>query len=167
MSYELINGIEGIMEKYGWREFLQKYLIMLSMALLPVRSLTQLFILGLTLRKRTWLSDLLQRAQKKTKFLHKTQDWLYLRVVFSLAGGAVFSLALLTVFFMALLKKREWTNTILNGFTSFHIIEHNYLIMLSVALFLVRSLTQLFILGLALRKKNMIVGFPTKSPEKY
>ena len=37
----------------------------------------------------------------------------------------------------------------------FHIIEHNYyLIMLSVALLLVHSLTQLFILGLALKANS-------------
>ena len=63
----------------------------------------------------------------------------------------VLSLALFAVFFMALLKRENDTDM----WRRFHIIEHNYyLIMLSVALLLVHSLTQLFILGLALKANS-------------
>ena len=51
---------------------------------------------------------------------------------------------------MALLRER-----MKDKLRRFHIIEHNYyLIMLSVALLLVHSLTQLFILGLALKANS-------------
>ena len=59
----------------------------------------------------------------------------------------VFCLALSAVFFVALLNRENDRDKL----RWVHNIEHNYLILLSVALLSVRSLTQLFILSLALK----------------
>ena len=88
-----------MIDKHGGYSFKKKYLIMLSVALLPVCSLAELFILSLALNKKKLLIRFARKSQESTKVDS------YLGVVFSLTGGAVFSLALVLVLFHAHLEK--------------------------------------------------------------